>query len=545
MFLGQFLSRFTAIPAKREEGSVLVAVIGVMAMGLIIASIILTSVVSSLSFTSATRAGVQSQASADAGIAVAQAGIFSGTCASVSGVYESAPGDVPEYRAEVWREVAGTWEQGCPAASATAIKIVADGEAETLGVGYSSRDNSTVEAVYQTPVPPTTIAATGAAIYAFSSSGFTGGGHLYSVNGSVPDVHVLSGNVTCNGGSQGINNLIVGDGDLSIVAGCQVTGSAWASDKVTIAGGITVPGSIIANVVDLQNGTVNGSVWSATDVITSGWPTVNGAVIATNMTVAGGVFNGPIWLRNHMAITNGEANGHVTAKSLTKKNYMNISSTLSPTPAPGPATPAVPVVPNWVDFNYDHSDWTGFAQSTISGSCSVTTLRNAVNSFGAGPGVVDARGCTNGIVIDGSDKVTISGDVAIIANKFSLTAGGGFAAAGDKRLWLINPDDVENIAPTCAPGASITIQGDFDFSPGIATMIYTPCAITIASGIDTIRGQVYAGSATIAGGAQIGFVPVGLPGVDLTAGTVTGPAGGGGPTPPELVSVRNVSSPAP
>jgi len=544
MFLSRVFSRVVVVPARREEGSVLVAVIGVMAMGLIIASIILTSVVNSLSFTSATRAGVQSQASADAGIAMAQAGIFAGTC--TTGIYESAPGDVPEYRAEVWREVAGAWEQGCPAASATAIKIVANGGAEALGVaGYSSRDSSTVEAVYQVPVPPTTIAATGAAIYAFSSSGFTGGGHLYSVNGSVPDVHVLSGNVTCNGGSQGINNLIVGDGNLSIVAGCQVTGSAWASDKVTIAGGITVPGSIIANLVELQNGTVNGSVWSATDVITSGWPTVNGAVIATNMTVAGGVFNGPIWLRNHMAISNGEANGHVTAKTLTKKNYMNISSTLSPTPAPGPPTPAVPVVPNWVDFDYVHSDWTGFAQSTISGSCSVTTLRNAVNSFGAGPGVVDARGCTGGIVINGSDKVTISGDVAIIANKFSLTAGGGFAAAGNKRLWLINTDDVENSAPTCAPGASIKIEGDFDFSPGIATMIYTPCAITIASGIDTIRGQVYAGSATIAGGAQIGFVPVGLPGVDLTAGTNTGGAGGGGSTDPELVSVRNISSPAP
>src|SRR5690606_16583577 len=95
-----------------------------------------------------------------------------------------------------------------------------------------------------------------------------------------------------------------------------------------------------------------------------------------------------------------------------------------------------------------------FTVVPIGGNCTVLNLYNALIEIGTAPGVIDARGCTNGVVLTGgSDEyngppqstshngLTFRNDLAIIADKFNLSGGARFTGAGSgSRLWLINPD---------------------------------------------------------------------------------------------------------
>ena len=69
------LNRILGRVRRDEQGVALIAVIGVMAVGVVVGSVILTSILSGIGFTASTRAGVQSQAGADAGLAAVQAGL--------------------------------------------------------------------------------------------------------------------------------------------------------------------------------------------------------------------------------------------------------------------------------------------------------------------------------------------------------------------------------------------------------------------------------------------------------------------------------------
>src|SRR5690606_14516699 len=94
--------------------------------------------------------------------------------------------------------------------------------------------------------------------------------------------------------------------------------------------------------------------------------------------------------------------------------------------------------------------------------------------------------------------------------------------------------------PSCLPGSSLVIEGGFTFGATLSTMIYTPCSISLGSSTK-LRGQVYAGGASIAGAAQLAYVPVGLPGVDLSTGANDDDDPANKPKR-QLVSVRNVSN---
>lgn len=550
-----FLTRIFSA-ARREDGAALAAVLGLMAVGLIMTSLILTSVVSGLGFTSATRAGVQAQAAAEAGIAAARAGLAAGTCSDTSGAptYSSPVSTVPRYSATIWRPVSGGgWEAKCPVGTTTQVKILSTGYAETVGMaGQGSGNTAVLEAILAATTTPTAITASGPAVYAYSSTGFGGGGTLYSIDGSSPSVMVKSGNVACTGGSAGISNLVVENGTLSIDGGCSITGTAWASGRITTVGGAIIGGSLVGAGVTHGGKTVTGNVWSSLDVTISGGGTIGGTVAGQSLSLTNGNVKGDIWIFGASTFNwGGVAEKNVTTKTFSKPDGNNQSSfvkgTLTVVPAgPGASTystaPVRPVVPGWYNFAYDLTKWTGFTEVVMpAGSCSYAQLQAKVTTLGTNPGILDARACTNGVYISGSDELLLKGDLAIIANKFLLNAGGGFKATTDQRLWLITPDgNVNDTTPTCPSGSSFVIDGGFDFTSNLSTMIYTPCAVTFGSGIDTLRGQIFVGAATIDGGANIGYEQIGLPGVDLDSGTVP-PSNPSGSTSRPLLSLRNVT----
>ena len=76
------LRKLASLLRKDDQGAALAAVMSLMLLGALLSVLILASVVASLASTTATRATVQSEASAQGGVDVALASITSGNCVS-------------------------------------------------------------------------------------------------------------------------------------------------------------------------------------------------------------------------------------------------------------------------------------------------------------------------------------------------------------------------------------------------------------------------------------------------------------------------------
>ena len=98
----------------RDSGSALIAVIGVMAVGLILTTLIATTLVGGMGYSTAARAGVQSHASADAGIVAARTALFSPreSCGQRGHLHNDRAADL--HRQSRVRRTAPGWQTGCP-----------------------------------------------------------------------------------------------------------------------------------------------------------------------------------------------------------------------------------------------------------------------------------------------------------------------------------------------------------------------------------------------------------------------------------------------
>jgi len=535
MLLTRLGRRLRAQTSGGDDGFALAGVVALMAVSILLIALMSSSVVYAIGFSTATRAGVQAQGAAEAGVAAATVGLETGTCSSVGAVYQSPAGSTPAYRAVVYVPGGSGWVQGCPAAGNTNVRILSNGTAANGGTaGQKGNDAKTVESILGPSTQPTTISASGPAVYAYSSSNFGGSGTLVSVDGSSPKVMISTGNVNCDGASSGASDLVVKNGNLTMSGSCSVTGNVWASGSLSVNGGVQVGGNAVANSISIPSGAIRGSAWSASTTSLSGGSSyIYGNLTSTTTTFnSGGYIGGNIW--NYGTITfdwGSKVIGNATAQVLQYTDrprplgsYTAIASGPGPSPYPQPATPSVP---NWVDYTYDPSVWTGFTPVVLpTGSCSITTLRNAISSLAGGKGLIDARNCTNGVTLTGSDTLSISNDVAFFAKTITIGNSGGIIPTAPSRVWFINPDTTANGVPTCASGNSFSVSGAPVFQNSAGTikasvMMYSPCTVTISTGVK-FQGQVFAGSATIDGGAQIGYVAIGLPGVDLSTGSSTG-----------------------
>jgi hypothetical protein len=169
-------------------------------------------------------------------------------------------------------------------------------------------------------------------------------------------------------------------------------------------------------------------------------------------------------------------------------------------------------------------------------------LQSLANSYGGAPGIIDARSCS-GITFSDNAPLTVTGDLAIFANSFMLSNGGGIATPnGAHKLWLITPDNTPDHAPTCSsPSSDTEISGDFKQDPQVTAMIYTPCAITVtASG--NWYGQLYASTAELSGSGVLAYKPITLPGADMSTGMLGGNQAASASLLGTRLSVRDVST---
>ncbi|WP_158865659.1 polymer-forming cytoskeletal protein [Leifsonia sp. AG29] len=514
---------------RGERGGALVAVVGLAAV--MMAFILLSSsmIVTSFRYSDTTRGGVQAQAAAQAGIAVAAAQLTQGTCALP---YTSSV--TPKYSVSIsyQRTVSGTtWLTGCPsnATDVNKVKIVSVGTSQS-----STAATRTVEAIYNyIPYNPGQgITGSGSAVYGYNVTDGTITNLTITQSGtSSPGIEFKNGSASCQTGGSIQGDVILGDGIYKSPSGCTINGDLWASATVQIGNNSVITGNVHASgstspVVQVANGAqINGNITSSGPVSISG--SVGGSVIAGPTTGASSV--------------SGSVGG-------TFKTAGTVSVSGSGLPASrvfqnqtGIVTPAPPVVPNWVDFNYNLADWTGFTQQ-IPTSCTGSTVAAAINAATTPTVVYASSVCPAGMVNLSGNNLTLNTDVVLIADAFDLKSQTLTSASGTgtHRLYIVSPDRVADAQPTCpAPAQTTKIENQVVTDSSLDIMIYTPCGLSNSG--SAWWGQIYAANIAFNNSFTLHFISMGLPGVNFDNGTYTPP------TPPvpghldTVYSVRNIS----
>ncbi|WP_353987302.1 hypothetical protein [Ruicaihuangia caeni] len=440
--------------AHDDGGGAMIAVIGVMAVLAIVTATVTVVTTQAIGVSSSSRAAVQARAAAEAGVDVATAALMSP--GACIDVIDSPAGSVPRYSVVIQHDDGGGWVAGCPSTTSSEVRILSTGFAESKGVaGVSGGDQLTIETVHSYDPIITHVPVAGSAVYAYDMVGVLRSFELNSPDQSLAtSVTVKQGDVKCSNNANVGGDLIVGDGNADL-DNCNVTGSVYVNGNTSIYRG-TIGGVV--------RGTGTGSVTNAT--IVGSPPTQFGAGVS------------------------------------------------------------IPSIPEWVDVPGDHAHWASHGYNIVewTGPCTINKFtagwNNMVNY--TTPTVIDFRTqCPTTKVTTESnlDPVTINTDIVLLAHEF-LFDKLYFNATQDRKLHFIVPDDVAGDGPTCAPPPGLTGNiyhaDETVFGTHVAAIAYTPCKVK--SDRKGFQGQFYGGEVEFNQQAEITFVPVGIPGVDLTDG---------------------------
>jgi hypothetical protein len=514
-----------------DRGSAIIAVIGIMAVASTIALTTTSMSMHAVGYTTSTRAGVQAEAAAEAGIDFAAANLATSVCQS-----QYSRTTTPIFSVTIaYSTLAAppgttdtSWVSGCPTTgSAQRLKLVSTGTATTPGLaGNSSQNVRRVEAIFAyTPSPSSNgVMASGPAIYSYAQTDPTINNlTITQASTTRPSLQYLSGSATCTSGSTIAGDVVLGAGALSITSGCVINGDLWASGTVNIQSG-EVTGNV--NAAGVQGGTsvslsnsavVDGNIFAAGPVSINGkvggnivaGPTVGTSTFSNKSSVGGSVVSA----------------GTVSASAGAIKGTITMNKS-------GIVTPTIPTVPPWVDYAYSPSackTTTGAAFSLITlAACDSTTLANAIMTTqnSATSIILDTRVCGSITNLTGYN-FALKSDTVIVGNGFKM-GNNAIQSSGSNnstRIWFIIPDIVADRAPTCPAGSSFTINPHVDIGSGVAAMIYSPCPIT-NSDVEW-RGQMYASSVGSNAEFDLSFLPIGLPTVNLSTGQYLPPPGTG------------------
>lgn len=529
--------------ARDDRGGALVAVVG---MGAVMMAMVLVSssmTVTAFRYSDTTRASVQAEASADAGVAYVAAQMTAGNCTAP---YTSASTPVYTVNVSYQRTVSGTsWLTGCPstAADVNKVKLVSVGSASAW-----STVTRTVEAIYNyTPASqPPPIMGSGSAVYGFNQTDLTMTNLTITQSGTSKPGLVFknlagssgTGTLKCQTGSTIQGDVILGNGAFTSPSGCTINGDLWANagaNGVSISGSSTITGSVhatgTASPVVNSSGTVNGNIYSSGPVTVSG-------------NVGGNIVAGPTTGQTSISSTVGGS--VVSAGTVAVAKGGKVVGTISQNQS-GVAAPVIPTVPGWVDFQYHSAsptDWTtaGFTVTPAT-ACTGTAVAAQIDAAAA-PTLIDAMTapCSGGGVDFTGTTLTLKTDVAVMLGSFTMKSMTVTSApgTGTHRLWFVSPDNTADGAPTCtAPEAADTMGNQIAFDSTVDFFVYSPCGLSNSG--SEMWGQLYSTTVNFNNACTIHYVPVGLPGVNFDTGTYTPPPP---PVPGKLstvFSVRNIS----
>jgi hypothetical protein len=572
-----------------ESGSAMIAVVGLMGITVVIAISVASASINALSFTSATRAGVQSQAAAEAGIDFT-VGALKSTMACAP-TY-SSPAGGPSFTTALSYATTATipssatgWTPGCPPRSATFVRIESQGTATAKGVsGNTIGNKNKVEAVFNFIGAAAPIAASGAAAYSYSTGVLNNltlldGGNLNA------DVRIKTGSVDCQSNTVINGSVRLANGYFQSSGSCRVTGSVSASQYVAVNNGSSIGGDITAGGASLYNqtaatvvGTGSQSAGGGKAVggnILAGGPVTTSGVVAGNVT-ATPLPGGAVGQKSTITPDSTRIGGYLAAagefdswaarcasprntwdaagNACAIKQNGNVTGAVSYNVS-GLTAPAAPVVPDWVDYNFTPSEWTalGYTVVTWPGTSDACRIDNRTVTFPAvtalsaytTPTVIDARACTTfglDFSLSGALNLNLKTDIAFIAPKIDigkLTASSNNAT--QRKLWFIVPDTTANVLPTpTAANCGVDIKNDTRISNTVSALVYTPCKISNSAAVWS--GQMYGGTVSFDTNITLTFEPVGLPNVDLDGGVVAAPTPGSPGGLGSRVSIRDIAT---
>lgn len=526
-----------------ERGNAMIAVIGLLGVTSIITMTVTGATVQALGYTSLTRAGVQSNAAAEAGVDAMLAALYSNACPS-TGQLTATQGSVdpgltgtaasaPFFRATIAYRIstAAAWTNGCPIDAATQIRIQSTGFAADEGVAESASagDASAVQAVYAWVPGANTAAVTGAAVFSYGTPGLANSLELLSFNGNQANVIVAEGNILCSNSVYVQGDIVAANGNIQLDNTCSAGGKVWASGTVTLQGNKTIGGDVIAAGTGLTridpSTRIGGGVYARGEIDSWGQRCTTGA---TGWDAAGDACS-------------------VARNTGANPVFFNRADVVAPTR------------PTWVDVNFVASDWQtrGWTVRTWTGSCTIDnrTVSSAAVTAISGyttPTVMDMRGCSS-FTISSSAKwrLTMRTDITFIlprtANIEDFTAVSSTGV--DRALRFITPDTVADGRPTATGCGRIDINNQNELEAPIAVIVYSPCPVYNSNQL-TWRGQYYASNVYFSNNSELTYVPIGIPGFDLGNGA-GGPGGGGavgGPAQPgrpgALVEYTDIAPPA-
>lgn len=518
---------FLGITGKRdrsessERGAAIIAVIGISAVIMIFVAVSGGLLVGAMHFTDTTRAGVQAQAAAEAGVVVAQADLNKGVCIAP---YTSTM--APVYTVTVAYQLPSvtgtTWHPGCPSNDShlTMVKIVSVGS----GIAFAAT-TKTVETIFNyTPaVLPKPVQGTGPGVYGYSVVDSSVTNLTIKQQGSSkPGIMFVNGSMNCQSGGYIQGDVILGGGSYSTTSACTINGDVYAGKTVSIGNGSSILGNVLAlgvsggySVTLAKGSTINGNITSeGPDSIGDN---VGGNILAgplTGKTVITGAVGGSVVAAGTVSIgSNGSVAGSVTqGKS-------------------GITTPVMPTtVPPWVDFVYDPLAWVDASGNffTVVNATDCSTDVAAKINAATGPTIVNTlagSGCNGGAVNLSGLNLTFQADVALFAKSYQLKSqtitSTTPAVPASRHFWMITPDAVPgNQLPDCPAGAvKSAIGNQVVTDSSVDTMMYSPCGL--GSTGSALWGQVYVSDIKFDNSFVLNFVPVGLPGWDLGTGQAT------------------------
>lgn len=450
--------RRAALRADPDRGAALASVLGVMAVGLIFATLITASVVGAYGVSSSTRSGVQSGAAADAGVAAARKGLYTvGNCAAqpTPGTYASAV--APKYSATIEYFAGSTWVAGCPPVTATEVRITSLGTAQTAGVNGATVGNTTkVEATLKYLVPG--IEPSGVAMYLHNGGTVESNSTLDMTESPGAGLMVKNGNFDCAKNNTVINGSVIVNGNLTFGGSCTVNGSAWVSGTATLGSGKIRDNLTAGTVVPNPPGTRVGGTYTHSAVIPaippwtevaytpSAWVDSTGTPYEVRTVLLGGC-----------ALPNGTLGGTIAGK---------------------------PVIINAL----------GCLLGPTASNNTTVRLTSDVVIF------------ANKFDFAGVNSLVFSSSTSAVHKIWFITPD-----------LLSNAQPT----CTPLTQGNFSVKNGFTISNPLEALLYTPCAFSGANGFNW-RGQLVAGNySTVKNNPTFTYVPIGLPGVDLDTGSVT------------------------
>jgi len=327
--------------------------------------------------------------------------------------------------------------------------------------------------------------------------GVTALGDVYLTNSCKVDGVWTAGNFKCDSNPQVLGDVTV-SGTATFSNGCKVTGNFWAGNNVSMTNGTaSIVGNLISSAgkIDMSTSastTVGGFAQAGLGIVTSG-NRVGGAVIPNTPTQAPPSPADEVMPAITYNDLVGAGSGSPSVKLI--KPFLNEASMANPS------------FPSWAN------------STTYANVCDVASWNYNQNLVSpAVPTILDARDCPT-LTMQGA-TLKLRADLTLVVNNFTMT--NSFQVTGEDptktyKLRIIAP--IAPGAPTCSGTASYTFtnSGTTSYAPNVQTMFYTNGNLSWSNTM-TLTGSVYACNASNAiNNVTITYADMTPPGMDNPA----------------------------